>query len=37
MILAGAAFERLAIFKAGFQSARDPRYTVDPQRARSKK
>jgi hypothetical protein len=35
MILAGAACERWAIFKAGFQSARDPRYTVEPQRARS--
>jgi formate-dependent nitrite reductase membrane component NrfD len=34
MVLAGAVLERWAIFKAGFQSARDPRYTVDPQRAR---
>ena len=34
MMLAGAAFERFAIFKAGFESARDPRYTVEPQRRR---
>ncbi len=34
MILAGAALERWAIFRAGFQSARDPKYTVMPQRER---
>ncbi len=34
MVLAGSVFERWAIFKAGFQSADDPRYTVGPQRAR---
>jgi hypothetical protein len=34
MILAGAALERWAVFKAGFQSARDPKYTVMPQRER---
>jgi formate-dependent nitrite reductase membrane component NrfD len=34
MVLAGAVLERWAIFKAGFQSAKDPRYTVDPQRVR---
>jgi Polysulphide reductase, NrfD len=34
MILAGALFERWAIFQAGVQSAKDPRYTVEPQRAR---
>jgi hypothetical protein len=34
LILAGAVCERWAIFKAGFQSARDPKYTVGPQRAR---
>jgi hypothetical protein len=34
LILAGAAFERWSIFKAGFQSARDPKYTVMPQRER---
>jgi len=32
--LAGAACERWAIFRAGFQSARDPKYTVVPQRLR---
>jgi hypothetical protein len=34
LILAGAATERWAVFKAGFQSARDPKYTVLPQRKR---
>jgi hypothetical protein len=34
LLLAGAALERWAIFKAGFASAQDPRYTVAPQRAR---
>lgn len=34
LILAGAATERWAVFKAGFQSARDPKYTVMPQRKR---
>ncbi len=34
MILAGAAFERWSVFKAGFQSARDPKYTVFSQRER---
>ena len=34
MILAGAALERWSVFRAGFQSARDPRYTVIPQRER---
>jgi hypothetical protein len=34
LILAGAVFDRWAIFKAGFQSADDPSYTVGPQRAR---
>jgi hypothetical protein len=32
--LAGAACERWAVFKAGFVSARDPKYTVKPQRRR---
>ncbi|MDP8946994.1 MAG: polysulfide reductase NrfD, partial [Actinomycetota bacterium] len=32
LILAGAALERWSVFKAGFQSARDPKYTVRPQR-----
>ena len=34
MILAGSVFERWAIFKAGVQSATDPKYTVGPQRKR---
>jgi hypothetical protein len=33
-LLAGAALERFAIFEAGRQSARDPGYVVEPQRAR---
>jgi hypothetical protein len=33
-ILAGGLLERWAIFRAGFVSARDPKYTVGPQRAR---
>jgi len=34
LLLAGAACERWSIFRAGFQSVGDPKYTVDPQRAR---
>jgi hypothetical protein len=34
LILAGAVLERWSVFRAGFQSARDPRYTVMPQRER---
>jgi formate-dependent nitrite reductase membrane component NrfD len=34
MLLAGAVCERWSVFKAGFQSARDPKYTVSPQRRR---
>jgi hypothetical protein len=34
MILAGAACGRWSVFKAGFASARDPKYTVIPQRER---
>jgi DMSO reductase anchor subunit len=34
LVLAGAALERWSVFKAGFQSARDPKYTVMPQRER---
>jgi hypothetical protein len=34
LTLGGAAAKRWAIFKAGFQSARDPKYTVMPQRER---
>ena len=36
-LLAGSAFERLAVFRAGFQSAADPRYVVGPQRERLRK
>jgi len=34
LVLAGAICERWAVFEAGFASARDPRYTVGPQRTR---
>jgi DMSO reductase anchor subunit len=34
LILAGSALTRWAVFRAGFQSARDPKYTVMPQRER---
>ena len=34
MLLAGSLTERFAIFRAGFASARDPRYTVISQRQR---
>jgi hypothetical protein len=34
LILAGSALERWSVFRAGFQSARDPKYTVMPQRER---
>jgi hypothetical protein len=34
LVLAGAALERWSIFRAGFESARDPKYTVMPQRER---
>ena len=34
LVLAGEAALRWSVFKAGFQSARDPRYTIEPQRAR---
>jgi hypothetical protein len=33
-VLAGAVFQRWSVFKAGFQSAADPRYMVEPQRER---
>ena len=33
-LLAGSALTRFGIFAAGMASARDPRYTVEPQRAR---
>jgi hypothetical protein len=34
MLLAGSVLERWSVFKAGFQSAADPKYTVGPQRER---
>lgn len=34
MILAGGMLERWAVYRAGFQSAADPRHTVGPQRER---
>jgi formate-dependent nitrite reductase membrane component NrfD len=34
LLLAGSALLRWSVFKAGFASARDPRYTVEPQRER---
>ncbi|MEA2308501.1 MAG: hypothetical protein QOI65_787 [Thermoleophilaceae bacterium] len=34
LVMTGSLLERWAIFRAGFQSAADPRYTVGPQRAR---
>jgi hypothetical protein len=34
LMLAGALATRWAVYKAGFQSAEDPKYTVGPQRAR---
>jgi hypothetical protein len=34
LVLAGALAERWSVFRAGFQSARDPSYTVGPQRER---
>jgi protein NrfD len=34
-VCAGELCLRFAVFKAGFQSARDPKYTVGPQRERA--
>jgi hypothetical protein len=34
LVLTGEALLRFAVWKAGAQSARDPRYTVVPQRER---
>jgi hypothetical protein len=34
LLLAGSACERWAVYKAGFQSAADPKYVVGPQRRR---
>jgi hypothetical protein len=35
LLLAGSLFERCAVYRAGSQSAIDPKYTVVPQRQRS--
>jgi formate-dependent nitrite reductase membrane component NrfD len=37
LVLAGGAAMRWSVYKAGFQSAQDPRYTVGPQRERVKR
>ena len=34
LLAAGSLADRWAVYRAGFQSARDPRYVVQPQRAR---
>jgi hypothetical protein len=34
LVCAGELCLRWSVFKAGFQSARDPKYVVEPQRAR---
>ena len=36
LLLGGALAERMSVFRAGFQSARDPKYTVAPQRRRAR-
>jgi hypothetical protein len=35
-LLAGSALTRFGIFAAGMTSARDPKYTVEPQRERAR-
>ena len=35
LLLAGSLFERMAVYRAGSQSAADPKYTVVPQRERA--
>ena len=35
LLLAGSLFERLAVYRAGIQSAADPKYAVVPQRERA--
>jgi hypothetical protein len=37
LVLAGEAALRRSVFEAGFQSARDPKYTVEPQRERARR
>ena len=36
LVLGGEMALRWSVFKAGFQSARDPRYTVEPQKQRKR-
>jgi hypothetical protein len=36
MVCAGELCLRWSVYKAGFQSARDPKYVVKPQRERAK-
>jgi DMSO reductase anchor subunit len=36
LVLAGAVLERWSVYRAGFRSARDPKYTVMPQRERQR-
>ncbi|CCH78848.1 exported hypothetical protein [Nostocoides japonicum T1-X7] len=33
-LLAASAFTRFGVFEAGIESAKDPRYTIEPQRRR---
>jgi len=37
LVLAGELALRWSVFRAGFQSARDPRYTVIPQKQRKER
>ncbi|HET8757662.1 MAG TPA: hypothetical protein VFM58_16710, partial [Solirubrobacteraceae bacterium] len=37
LVNAGAALARWSVYKAGFQSAENPRHTIAPQRARLKR
>jgi hypothetical protein len=37
LVCAGELCLRWAVFKAGFQSARDPKYVVEPQRQRAQR
>jgi hypothetical protein len=37
LVCAGELCVRWSVFKAGFQSARDPKYTVGPQRRRAER
>jgi hypothetical protein len=37
LLLAGSLLERWSVFRAGFASAADPRYTMGPQRERARR